>query len=434
MPAFNRRSFLNAFSTLTAGTLFSSFTRPGWESDVKNALIKAENRPAGQLAADEDFWLTIRNAYTASESILNLNNGGVAPSPKIVQDAVKRYMDMSNEAPSYFMWRIIDKGREPLRKGLADLAGCLPDELALQRNATEALDTIIFGLSLKAGDEVVLCKQDYPAMIQAWKQREKRDGIKLVWVNLQLPSEDNDYLTNAYTKLFTAKTKVVHVTHVLNWNGQVLPVRRIADAAHTRNIEVVVDGAHSFAQFPYTIPEIGADYFGASLHKWLSACIGTGILYVKKEKISKLYPLFAAVDNQESDIRKFEHLGTRPFFIEQATFKAIEFYEMIGAERKQQRLHYLKNYWMNKVKDIPGVRLGTSFMPGFGCAIGIVGIDGITPKDLETLLQSMYFIHTTPVDWENIKGVRITPNVYTLTRDLDRLVDAITDISKGIKS
>jgi selenocysteine lyase/cysteine desulfurase len=329
------------------------------------------------------------------------------------------------------MWRILDQGREPLRKRLAALAGVSHEEIAMQRNASEALETIIFGLQLKPGDEVVLSKQDYPNMMQAWKQREKREGIKLVWVDLLMPSDDNDYLTSVYTKAFTAKTKVVHITHVINWNGQILPVRRIADAAHAKGIEVVVDGAHSFAHFAFSIPELGADYFGTSLHKWLSACIGTGMLYVKKDKIKNLYPFFAGLESDEGDIHKFEHLGTRPFFIEQATNQAIDFHEMIGIQRKEARLFYLKNYWMNKVKDIPKVKLGTSMKPGFGCAIGIVHVDGTKPRAFEDYLLVNHKIHVVAIDKENITGIRISPNVYTSINVLDRLVEGITSFAKA---
>jgi selenocysteine lyase/cysteine desulfurase len=267
-------------------------------------------------------------------------------------------------------------------------------------------------------------------MINAWKQRELRDGIKLVWVNLELPSEDNEYLTEQYTKAFTSRTRVVHLTHIINWNGQILPVRRIADIAKQKGIEVVVDGAHSFAHFQFSIPDLGADYFGTSLHKWLGACIGSGLLYVKKDKIAKLYPLFGSPDAVSADIRKFENLGTRPFFIEQAIGKAIEFHQMIGAERKEKRLHYLKNYWMNKVKDLPGIQLGTSLREGFGCAIGLVGVKDRKPAELDQYLFNEYKIHTVGIEWENIKGVRITPNVYTTTKQLDILVAAIEKFTK----
>ena len=431
MAGYNRRSFLDALGTFSATAFLSGLTRPAWSRDLDKALLRVENRPPHELAGDEDFWYFVQQSFTVSPELINLNNGGVSPSPKVVVDAVKRYLDYSNEGPSYYMWRILDQGREPLRDDLARVAGCSAEEVAIQRNASEALETVIFGLPLKAGDEVVLCKYDYPNCINAWKQRELRDGIRLIWVDLELPSEDNDYLAGQYAKAFTSKTRIVHVTHVFNWNGQIIPARKIADAAHARGIEVLVDGAHSFAHFQYTIPSLGADYFGTSLHKWLAACIGSGMLYVKKDKIASVYPLFAAPEAGADNIRKFENLGTRPFFIEQAIGKAIEFYDMIGPARKEQRLFYLKNYWMTAVKDIPKVKLYTSLKPGFGCAIGVVGIEGKTPGDFDNYLFNEHKIHVTNVNWEGVHGVRITPNVYTTTKNLDRLIAAIGGYAKA---
>lgn len=431
MAAFNRRSFLDMMGGLSATALLSAFTRPAWSRNLDKALLRADLRPPQELAADEDFWFYVQEAFTVSPELINLNNGGVSPCPRTVAEAVKRYLDFSNEAPSYYMWRILDQGREPLRNDLARISGCSAEEIAINRNASEALETVIFGLPLKAGDEVVLCKYDYPNCINAWKQREMREGIRLVWVDLDLPSEDNDYMAAQYIRAFTPKTRVVHVTHVINWCGQIVPARKIADAAHAQGIEVLVDGAHSFAHFEFTIPQLGADYFGTSLHKWLTSCIGTGMLYVKKERIAPLYPLFAASDARADNIRKFENLGTRPFFIEQAIGKAIEFYDMIGAARKEQRLLYLKNYWMSAVKDIPNVRLHTSLKPGFGCAIGAVSIEGKTPMQLDNYLMNDHHIHVTNINWEKLHVVRITPNVYTTTTNLDRLIAAIGEYAKA---
>lgn len=420
---FNSRRFFLKTSGL--GSLAMLLNANAWSKNLNKVLEQKSDLDPEALASDEDFWYYVQQAYTTSPSIINLNNGGVSPSPKIVQDAMKRYHDMSNEAPSYYMWRTLDQGREPLRERLAAMANVDAEEIALHRNASEALETIIFGLDLKAGDEVILCKQDYPNMINAWKQREMRDGIKLVWVNLELPSTDNGYLTRAYTEKFTSRTKLVHVTHIINWNGQILPVRKIADEAHARGIEVLADGAHSFAHFQFTIPELGCDYFGTSLHKWLCSSIGTGFMFVRKEKIKNLYPLFGADDPKKEDIRKFEALGTRPFFIEQATHKAIDFHQMIGSERKEARLFYLKQYWINQVKDLPGVQINTPMKPGFSCAIGNIAIEGKNAADLENFLMDKYKIHTVPIDWEGVKGLRITPNVYTTLHDLDKLVRGI---------
>lgn len=421
----NRRRFLQKAGLLSATAFFSAI-KPAWSSNLEQALSDAEGISAADLASEEDFWYYIQQSFTVSPGMINLNNGGVSPAPKTVQEAMKRYYDLSNEAPSYYMWRILDQGREPLRKNLAKVAGCSPEEIAINRNSSEGLETIIFGLQLQKGDEVVAARQDYPNMINAYKQREHRDGIKMVWISLDLPSEDEDYLVRQYVNAFSARTKVVHVTHVINWSGQILPVKKIAAEAHKRGIQVVVDGAHSFAHFNFTIPELDADYFAASLHKWLYAPIGSGLLYVKKENIKKLYPLFATSDDPlKDDIRKFENLGTRPFFIEQAIGKAIEFHDMIGIERKEKRLHYLKNYWMEKVKGLPGVKLNTSLHPKWGCAIGNIGIEGKKPQELDAFLLDKFKVHTVAISWENINGVRVTPNVYTTSKNLDVLVDGI---------
>jgi selenocysteine lyase/cysteine desulfurase len=425
-----RRSFLQKFSALAA----LSATPPFLSSIEGKSFLRGIDRINGlsieESIQDETFWYQVRQAYTVSSSMINFNNGGVCPQPKVVQEAVERYNRLSNETPSYYMWRVLDEGREPLRRKLADLAGCSADEIAINRNSSEALETIIFGLRLQAGDEVVLSKQDYPNMINAWKQREKRDGIVLKWINLEFPSEDKNYIVKTYSDAFTAKTKVVQITHLINWIGQILPVKEIAREAHKRGIEVLVDGAHTFAHFQYTIPELDCDYYGTSLHKWLCAPFGSGMLYVRKDKIKNLYPLLAAPDAESEDIRKFENLGTRSFAIEQGINQAIDFHDMIGGERKEKRLHYLKNYWAEKVQSLPKVQVKTSLKLEYGCAIGMVAIDGKKPGEVADYFFRNFKIHSVPIEWENIKGVRLTPNVYTTIKEVETLVTAIQQLSK----
>jgi len=431
----DRRKFLKQLGMGAGATLAANYVQAAEQEspNLSKILQPYQLHSSDELAENEAFWHRIQKSYhLPPDGLINLNNGGVSPAPKVVQETMKRYYDQSNLAPSYYMWRKLDQGREPLRQQLADLAGCSHDEIAMQRNASEALETIIFGLTLNRGDEVVVSKQDYPNMLAAWKQRELRDGIKLVWVNLQLPSEDDNYLVKSYVDAFTEKTKVVQVTHMINWVGQKMPVKKIADVAHERGIEVMVDGAHSFAQFDFTIPQLDCDYFGTSLHKWLGAPIGSGMLYVKKEKIAALYPMFGNGNAHLADIRKFEHLGTRPFFIEQAIGKAIEFTQTIGLPRKEARLHYLKNYWMERVQQLPGVQLHTSLNSQYACAIGMLSVGDTKPSDLDNFLMEHYKIHVVGIEWENIKGVRITPNVYTSTKNLDKLVEGITAfVNKG---
>ncbi len=426
----DRRSFLRKFTGLGAALSVPFFHTASGRS-LLAALDNARERDLDELVRDETFWYQIKNAYTVSPSIVNLNNGGVCPQPRVVQEAVERYNQLSNEAPSYYMWRILDQGREPLRAKLAELAGCSAEELAINRNSSEALETAIFGLPLKAGDEVVLTRQDYPNMINAWKQREHRDGVVLKWLNFDFPIEEDARIVERFVNAFTEKTKVVHITHLINWMGQVLPARAIADEAHKRGIEVIIDAAHSFAHLNYHIPDLGGDYFGTSLHKWLCAPFGSGLLYVKKEKIGNLYPLFASPDPESDDIRKFEHLGTRSFAIEQAIGQAIDFHHMIGSERKQARLHYLKNYWIDQVKVLEGVRIHTSQHPDYSCAIAVFSVEGKEPGEVANHLFRNFKVHTVAINWENIHGVRVTPNVYTTTRDLDVLVKGVKDFVDG---
>lgn len=374
---------------------------------------------------EDDFWRQVRQAYSASPTIINLNNGGVCPSPRATMDALDYYNRMCSEAPSYYMWRVLDQDREPLRENLAALAGVSPDEIAINRNTTEALNTIIFGLHLKPGDEVVLSKYDYPNMMNAWKQREQRDGIRLVWVDLELPSDDEDYLVDAFVSKFTSKTRIAHLTHIINWNGQILPVRKIADRAHAQGVEVLVDAAHSFAVLDYKIPDLGCDYWGTSLHKFLCAPFGTGMMWIRKEKIPGIWPLLSSDVPDSDNIRKFESLGTRSFPIEMAIGYSLELHNFIGSQRKQERLHFLKNYWMERVREVPGIHFYTNPKPEWSCAIGNFGLEGRTGASISASLYEKWKIHSVGIEREKINGVRITPNVYTTTDELDKLVRAI---------
>lgn len=422
-----RRNFFRQAAAAGALTL-PQFTSDTYANPFP--LTDSALKSPGEWAQDEDFWAWVKSEYTVSPNLLNLNNGGVCPQPKVVQDAHIRFYQYANEAPSYYMWRILDQGREALRSKLADLAGCSAEELAINRNATEGLNTVIFGLNLKPGDEVVLTKQDYPNMLNAWKQREKRDGVKLVHLNLELPSEDDDAIVQQYVKAFTPKTKVVHITHLVNWVGQVLPVRKIADEAHKRGIEVIADGAHSFALFDFKIPDLGCDYYATSLHKWLGAPFGSGMLYVRQPKIRNVWALLSNNEPDGPDIRKFESLGTRSFASEMAIGTAVDFHNSLGTARKFARAHYLKNYWAERVRDLPGVRVHTSLKPDYAGAVALFSIDGMKPAEIDGQLINKYKIHTVGIDWENIHGVRVTPHVYHSPKDLDRLVAAITAIAE----
>jgi selenocysteine lyase/cysteine desulfurase len=426
----NRRNFIQQLGLMTSAFSASSLFNQVHAAEFRDLNIAKNHLSAKQIASDEDYWSVIQQGYTASPTIINLNNGGVSPSPRIVQEAVDRFNKMTNEGPSYFMWRILDQGREPLRYKLAQLAGADPEEVAINRNATEALNTVIFGLPLKAGDEVIGTKQDYPNMINAWKQRSLREGIVYQQISFQFPIENDAEIVSAFEAAITPKTKIIHITHVINWVGQIMPVKKICAMAKKHGIETIVDGAHSFGLLDLNIPDLGCDYFGTSLHKFLSAPIGSGMLWIKKEKIEKIWPLLCNDKPNGTDIRKFETLGTRSFPIEQGIGEAINFQTAIGNKRKEERIRYLKNYWATRVQNIPKVKIHTSLKDDYACAICGVSIDGMTPGQLDSALFTNYKIHTVGIVWENISCVRITPHVYTRLQDLDKLVYAIESIAK----
>ena len=429
MISSDRRTFLRSAATLAGAFSVNSLFHQAHAADFDAAGRAVAHLGPADVAQNEDYWSVIQRCYSVNPDIINLNNGGVSPSPIVVQQAVERYNQLANEGPSYYMWQILDQGREPLRAKLAALAGAKADEIAVNRNATEALNTIILGLPLKAGDEVIGTKQDYPHMIQAYKQRADRDGIVYKQISFDLPTEDDDAIVKAYEGAITPRTKLIHVTHMVNWVGQTMPAAKIADMAHAHGIEVIADGAHSFGLMDFKIPDLKCDYFGTSLHKFLSAPIGTGMMWVKAEKIEKVWPLPSSGTPHSSDIRKFEELGTRSFPLEQGIGEAINFHEGIGSKRKEQRIGYLKNYWASRVQSIPKVKLHTSLNLNYSCAICGVSIDGMTPGQVSGALFDRYKIHTVGIVWENISCVRVTPHVYTTISDLDKLVGAIGEIA-----
>ncbi|MGB6690908.1 MAG: aminotransferase class V-fold PLP-dependent enzyme [Terracidiphilus sp.] len=429
MTSNGRRTFLKQAATLAGAFSVNSLFHQAHAAEWEAASARVAHMHPELAAQDEDYWSVIQRAYTVNPDLINLNNGGVSPAPLVVQQAVERYNELTNEGPSYYMWGILDQGREPLRERLAELAGAQPGEIAVDRNSTEALNTIIFGLPLQRGDEVIGTKQDYPHMIEAYRQRAMREGIVYKQISFDFPIENDEQIVKAYEEAITPQTKLIHVTHMINWVGQTMPVRKISDMAHARGIEVIADGAHSFGLMDFKIPDLGCDYFGTSLHKFLSAPIGTGMMWIKADKIEKVWPLVCAGEPHSSNIRKFEDIGTRSFPIEQGIGEAINFHEGIGSKRKEERIRYLKNYWASRVQQMPKVKLHTSLDARYSCAICGVSIDGMTPSALNQALFDNYKIHTVGIVWENISCVRVTPHVYTPIPDLDKLVRAIGETS-----
>ena len=410
------------------GTAAVAWLREGGLERVHAADRSAVGRLPEDVAADEDFWFQIQQAFTLDRTHINLNNGGVCPSPRVVQDAMRRYLEFSNQAPVHNMWRILEPEVEAVRKRLAASFGCDPEELAITRNASEALEICQLGLDLKAGDEVLTTNQDYPRMLTTWRQRERRDGIVLKLISFPVPLKDPNELVERFEKAITPRTKVILLCHITNLTGQIFPVKRICQMGRQRGIEVIVDGAHAYAHFPFKHADLDCDYYGTSLHKWLLAPIGTGFLYVRKSKIAKLWPLMAAPDSSQNDIRKFEEIGTHPAANHNAIAEALTFYEGIGRERKAARLRFLKNRWARRLEGQKHVHIHTSFDPSQSCALGCVGIAGMDPNKLTAHLWDKHRIIVTPIAHEEFQGIRVTPNVYTTLGEIDAFCVAMEQV------
>jgi isopenicillin-N epimerase len=405
-------------------------------SDEGLARVRAAGRrldgaeqAAVHVAADETYWREIQQAFTLDRTIINLNNGGCCPSPRVVHDALKRYLDISNQAPVYHMWQILEPNIETVRRRLAAEFGCDPEELAITRNASEALQIAQLGIELKKGDEVITTNQDYGRMLDTWQQRVRRDGITLTKISFPVPAASLDELFERLIGRLTPATRVLHFCHITNLTGQIFPVKRICDEARRRGIKTVVDGAHAFAHFPYQASELGCDYYGTSLHKWLLAPIGTGFLYVRRENIRSLWPLTPAAESKADDIRKFEEIGTHPAANHNAIAEAMSFHDGIGIARKSARLRYLRDRWANRLKQHPRIRLHTNLDPAHSCAIGTVQITGVPTPTVVARLWERWRIIATPILHAEYEGARITPNVYTTLEEIDTFAAAMEQIA-----
>ncbi len=417
-----RRQFLNtAFAPLAVSL------QPAAIPQLIETLTGYAGTPQ-EIASDEFFWREVQEAFTVDRSLVNLNNGGVSPAPAVVQEAMKRYLDFSNMAPVYNMWEILEPQREGVRQRVARDFGCDTEEIALTRNASESLQICQLGIDLKPGDEVLTTTHDYGRMINTFKQRERRDGIKLVQFSLPVPAEDPDEIVRLFEENITPNTRMILMCHIVNITGQIMPVKQVVQMARKKGIPVIVDGAHAYAHFEFKHEDLDCDYYGSSLHKWLLAPHGTGLLYVRKEKINSLWPLMAATEKQDNDIRKFEEIGTHPAANYLAIADALTFHQGVGAKRKEERLRYLTHYWANKLLTHDRIKLNTSLDPAYSCAIGNVQIEGVDTVKLKQYLWTEHRIIVVPIMHKEFQGLRVTPNLYTTIEELDRFVDAMEHV------
>ncbi len=418
----NRRDFLGSAAAVLGASQLPAFNSRA--VDISRDLASHPGSPA-DTADDENFWAEVARAFTVDRTLVNLNNGGVSPSPSFVQDAMKRHLDYSNEAPTYTMWKILAPQREGVRARMAREWGVETEEVAFTRNASEGLQTCQFGYDLEAGDEVLTTTQDYGRMLTTFRQRERREGIKMVQIKVPVPAEDPADVVRRFEEAITPRTRLILMCHMINLTGQILPVREVVQMARGHGIPVIVDGAHAMAHFPFRLSDLDCDNYSTSLHKWLFAPHGTGLLYVRREKISEIWPLMAAPDRMDEDIRKYEEIGTHPAANYLAIGEALTFHQGIGAERKAERLIYLRDYWANRLLENDRVSLNTSQQPGFACGIANVHVEGLDTAALSNWLWDTHRIINVPIGHEECNGLRISPSVYTTLEEIDRFSEAM---------
>ena len=403
MVISGRRGFL-------AGTAALAVFARNAASSLLRAEGIAEGRRAEELAGDEDYWAEIRRAFDADRTLINLNHGGVAPAPAAVLEGMVRDLRFSNVAPAHQMWDVLEPRVESVRRELAREFGCDPEELAVTRNASEGMQTLIAGIDLKRGDEVVISDQNYGRMLTAWDQRARRDGVVVRKISFGGPSPSSDEVVARFRAAMTPKTKVVEVTHVVNLTGAVLPVREVVAMARERGVQTFVDGAHAFAHFPFRRDDLGCDYYATSLHKWLLAPVGTGFLYVRKDKIPAIWPLMAASESLNGDIRKFEEIGTHPAAIHNAVAGALAFHRAIGADRKAARLRLLRDRWAHRLAEAsPRARLLSPVETERSCGIGLLHVEGLDPQALKERLWDKHRVITVAIKHAEFSGLRVTP-------------------------
>jgi len=427
----DRREFLSSMAWSATGMAAGlTLLDPGRAAAVARQLA-GHPGTAEEVATDESFWFDVQQAFTVDRSLVNLNSGGVSPSPAVVQQAMKRHLDYSNTVPPFTMWRVLEPQRETVRRRLARNFGCDAEEIALTRNASEGLQICQFGLDLSPGDEVLTTTQDYPRMVTTFKQRERREGLKLVQFQIPIPSEDPAEIVALFESHITDRTRLILMSHMINITGQILPVRDVVRMARLRGIPVVVDGAHTFAHFAFDHADLDCDYYATSLHKWLFAPHGTGLLYVRRDRIADLWPLMAAPEKMDDDVRKYEEIGTHPAANYLAIAEALTFHQGIGPARKQARLTYLRDRWARRLLENDRVRLHTSLQPGFACGIATVEIDGVDSRDLADHLWNSNRILVVGIKHPEFEGVRVSPSVFSTLEEIDRFTEAMERVVHG---
>ncbi len=381
--------------------------------------------------SEETFWEEVRSHYKLVPDFINLESGYYNIIPEPTLEGLKQNMNQVNLRGSHYMRTELDQDRHKIAKSLADFMGCPQENLIITRNTTESLDLVIAGYPWQKGDHVIYAMQDYGAMKVMFEQVSERHGLTQEIISVPNHPSSDEEIVALYESKITPQTKMIMVCHMINITGQILPVRKICDMAHSHGLEVLVDGAHCIGHFEFNIQDLNCDYYGSSLHKWLAAPLGNGLLYIDSKRIAQLWPLLADYEKDPNNILRLNHLGTHPAYITLGIGDAINYLNWIGLKRKEERLNALRSYWMEALKDIPGVVINTPFDTGRARGIGNVGLINMTPAQMADRLLNEHRVFTVAIDYANVKGCRITPNVFTTYEELDHFISAVKTLAQA---
>ena len=416
----DKRNFIKTLGALSVSSLVSP-------SELTK--IKSISYSLPKIKSDEELWSTVRSHYTLKDDYINLESGYYSIIPNPVLEHFIKHVKHVNIEGSYYMRNDLNKNKDRVITELAKLVGSTSDQIGITRNATESLDLVISGFQWERGDEAIYAKQDYGTMKEMFEQISSRYGVKTKIVSVPNHPKNDEEIVSIYESQITDKTKLIMICHMINITGQILPVKKICEMAHSYGVEVMVDGAHCVGHFDFSIDEFNCDYYGSSLHKWLATPLGAGLLYVNKNNTHKIWPLLANGNTNKKDIKRLNHIGTHPVHTDLAISNSIDYTNWIGMKKKEKRLRYLQRYWSDKLRTIENVIVNTPKDLNRSCGIGNVGLSNMSPSQMSNVLFEKYKIFTVAIDYANVKGCRISPNIFTTTNELDQFISAVKEMA-----
>ena len=416
----DKRNFIKTLGALSVSSLVSP-------SELTK--IKSISYSLPKIKSDEELWSTVRSHYTLKDNYINLESGYYSIIPNPVLEHFIKHVKYVNIEGSYYMRNDLNKNKDRVISELAKLVGSTSDQIGITRNATESLDLVISGYQWERGDEAIYAKQDYGTMKEMFEQISLRYGVKTKIVSIPNHPKSDEEIISIYESQITDKTKLIMMCHMINITGQILPVKKICEMAHSYGVEVMVDGAHSVGHFDFSIDEFNCDYYGSSLHKWLATPLGAGLLYINKNNTHKIWPLLANGNTNKKDIKRLNHIGTHPVHTDLAISNSIDYTNWIGMKKKEKRMRYLQRYWSDKLRIIENIIINTPEDINRSCGIGNVGLTNMSPSQMSKVLFEKYKIFTVAIDYANVKGCRISPNIFTTTNELDQFVSAVKEMA-----